>query len=54
MNWSTQKFGQPDLDLRAEKAPFEEALRKNVLFSRLQDLVGWGRKNSMWPFNFGQ
>lgn len=53
MNWSTQKFGQPDLDLRAEKAPFEEALRKNVLFSRLQDMVGWGRKNSMWPFNFG-
>jgi NADH-quinone oxidoreductase subunit B len=24
-----------------------------VLFSRLQDLIAWGRKNSMWPFNFG-
>jgi NADH-quinone oxidoreductase subunit B len=53
MNWSTQKPGQSALDLRAEKAPFEEALRRNVLFSRLQDLVGWGRKNSIWPFNFG-
>ena len=21
--------------------------------SRLQDLLAWGRKNSMWPFNFG-
>jgi NADH-quinone oxidoreductase subunit B len=21
--------------------------------SRLQDLLGWGRKNSIWPFNFG-
>jgi NADH-quinone oxidoreductase subunit B len=53
MNWSTQKPGQSNLDLRSEKAPFEEALRRNVLFSRLQDLVGWGRKNSIWPFNFG-
>jgi NADH-quinone oxidoreductase subunit B len=53
MNWSTQKPEQSALDLRAEKAPFEEALRRNVLFSRLQDLVGWGRKNSIWPFNFG-
>ena len=53
MNWSTQKPAQPEYTLQAEKAPFEEALRKNVLFSRLQDLVGWGRKNSIWPFNFG-
>jgi NADH-quinone oxidoreductase subunit B len=25
----------------------------NFLFSRLQDLLAWGRKNSLWPFNFG-
>ncbi|RPI60300.1 MAG: NADH-quinone oxidoreductase subunit B [Planctomycetaceae bacterium] len=24
-----------------------------VLLSRLQDLVAWGRKYSVWPFNFG-
>ncbi len=31
----------------------EEAARRVTLLSRLQDLVAWGRKNSMWPFNFG-
>ncbi len=31
----------------------EEAVRQSVLFGRLQDLVAWGRKNSLWPFNFG-
>ena len=32
---------------------FEKAVRRSVVLSRLQDLLAWGRKNSMWPFNFG-
>lgn len=31
----------------------DQAVRRNVVLSRLNDLVNWGRKNSLWPFNFG-
>lgn len=26
---------------------------ESVLLTRLDNLLGWGRKNSIWPFNFG-
>jgi NADH-quinone oxidoreductase subunit B len=26
---------------------------KNIILGRLQDLVAWGRKYSIWPYNFG-
>jgi NADH-quinone oxidoreductase subunit B len=32
---------------------FENAVRRNVVLARLQDLVAWARKSSIWPFNFG-
>ena len=38
---------------RINTETFDEAMRSVLLFSRLQDLVAWGRKNSIWPFNFG-
>jgi len=48
MKWSLQ---------RADSAPlrdgFADAVRRNLLFAKLQDLVSWGRKYSVWPFNFG-
>jgi NADH-quinone oxidoreductase subunit B len=31
----------------------EDVMHRIVVFSRLQDLLAWGRKNSIWPFNFG-
>jgi NADH-quinone oxidoreductase subunit B len=31
----------------------EPAVRRSVVFGKLQELVAWGRKNSLWPFNFG-
>jgi NADH-quinone oxidoreductase subunit B len=37
----------------SEDQSFDGALRQNILLGRLQDLLAWGRKNSLWPFNFG-
>jgi NADH-quinone oxidoreductase subunit B len=33
--------------------PVDAAVGRSLIFARLQDLVGWGRKYSIWPFNFG-
>ncbi|HDS00692.1 MAG TPA: NADH-quinone oxidoreductase subunit B [candidate division Zixibacteria bacterium] len=32
---------------------FQKSIQKSLVLSRLQDLIAWGRKNSMWPFSFG-
>jgi NADH-quinone oxidoreductase subunit B len=37
----------------ATDGSFEEVLKQNIVFTRLQDMLAWGRKNSIWPFNFG-
>jgi NADH-quinone oxidoreductase subunit B len=37
----------------AGNGSFEQAVQQSVVLSKLDELVAWGRKNSMWPFNFG-
>ncbi len=32
---------------------FDDYIRKNVVMAKLEDMVAWGRKHSLWPFNFG-
>ncbi|HLN71830.1 MAG TPA: hypothetical protein VK205_00945, partial [Prolixibacteraceae bacterium] len=31
----------------------DDTLQQSVALTRLDDLVDWGRKNSIWPFAFG-
>jgi NADH-quinone oxidoreductase subunit B len=37
--------------------PIEEQVNKSIFLGRLEDMVhgavNWGRKNSLWPYNFG-
>ena len=44
MQWSVSRAQTPSID---------DAVRQSLLLTRLQDLLAWGRKNSVWPFNFG-
>jgi NADH-quinone oxidoreductase subunit B len=51
MRWT---LDDPQNGLTASKGnPEDDALRNNVVMGRLEKLVAWGRKNSMWPYNFG-
>lgn len=51
MRWSLTPAG--DVSAGDVRRPFDEALRRVLVMSRLQDLIAWGRKSSIWPFNFG-
>ncbi|MEO5599517.1 MAG: NADH-quinone oxidoreductase subunit B family protein [Cyclobacteriaceae bacterium] len=31
----------------------EETVKQSIMLTTVQDLVSWGRKNSLWPFHFG-
>src|SRR5215212_7792942 len=36
-----------------DNSAFKEIIGRTIMLARLQDLLAWGRKNSIWPFHFG-
>jgi NADH-quinone oxidoreductase subunit B len=48
-------FSKPEDETPSEdgEQTFGQMMSRVFMLSRLQDLLAWGRKNSMWPFNFG-
>ncbi len=49
MNWSLEKSSGKPL----AGTGVDTALNRSFVLTRLEDLIAWGRKNSIWPFNFG-
>lgn len=52
MKWWTTQANKPT-DVITGNSSFEETVQKSVVLTRMDDLIAWGRKNSIWPFNFG-
>ena len=52
MSWNLTKANE-DTNPRPGGQSYEEAIKENFFMARLQDMVAWGRSNSVWPFNFG-
>jgi NADH-quinone oxidoreductase subunit B len=53
MQWSLTKPDVTGLVATPDPEPLERTVRRSIVLSRLEDLVRWGRKSSVWPFNFG-
>ncbi|AQS38674.1 NADH dehydrogenase subunit B [Shewanella psychrophila] len=54
MRWQLTKPNRDDIEtIPTASMSMQEVVEKNILVTRLEDLVAWGRSNSLWPFNFG-
>ena len=52
MSWELQK-AEDAASPQPGGSAMDEFIRRNVVMANLEDMVSWGRKNSIWPFNFG-
>ena len=55
MKWSLSKPEDviaSDGSVGASVDQIEEYVKNNIMFAKLEDMVAWGRGNSLWPFNF--
>ncbi len=52
MKWWLSKPNEPANAVTGNSS-YEESIKQSIMLTSVQDLVAWGRKNSMWPFHFG-
>jgi NADH-quinone oxidoreductase subunit B len=53
MDWNLSDPNVVPKQLPVIDESVREDIKKNVIFTTLNNMVNWGRKNSIWPFNFG-
>src|ERR1700750_2454982 len=53
MRWSVSKTEATPRPGEVHLGPLDEAIRRSIVLTRLEHLVAWSRKNSIWPFHFG-
>lgn len=52
MKWWTTRANDPINTLKGT-GTMEEVVQQSVVLTTMDSMVNWGRKNSIWPFNFG-
>jgi NADH-quinone oxidoreductase subunit B len=52
MNWWMSKPDEAGAAVKGTSS-MEETVKQSIMLTTVQDLLAWGRKNSMWPFHFG-
>src|SRR5688572_18184551 len=52
MKWWVDKAAGKSPALKGTGS-MEETVSKSVMLTNVESLLGWGRKNSLWPFHFG-
>ena len=53
MRWSVSHVNAPQQIDGSSEEHLDTAVRRTLILSKLEDLIAWGRKNSIWPFHFG-
>jgi NADH-quinone oxidoreductase subunit B len=47
-------LNKPPINVQqADDGMLQQAVKSSVMLTRLQDMLAWGRKYSIWPFGFG-
>ena len=53
MDWNLSDPNNVPQEIPIAKELVQQDIKRNVVFTTLNNMVNWGRKNSIWPFNFG-